>query len=110
MEVGQLRYIIAAAENGSFRRAAKFLQVQQSSVSRAIQQLEDDLGVSLFERQSTGSRLTDAGRRLLRKARPALEQLDLARKTAAAAGVCVNVSGLGSNAPAKMEIRAAWSS
>lgn len=51
MEVGQLRYIIAAAENGSFRRAAKFLQVQQSSVSRAIQQLEDDLGVSLFERQ-----------------------------------------------------------
>jgi len=86
MEVGQLRYVIAAAENGSFRRAAMTLRVQQSSVSRAIQQLEDDLGVSLFERQSTGSRLTDAGRRLLCEARPALEQLELAGRSAAAAG------------------------
>lgn len=86
MEVGQLRYIIAAAENGSFRRAAEALGVQQSSVSRAIRQLEDELGVSLFERRSTGAHLTDAGRRLLCEARPALEQLELARKAAAAAG------------------------
>lgn len=86
MDVGQLRYIIAAAENGSFRRAAEALRVQQSSVSRAIRQLEDELGVSLFERRSTGAHLTDAGRRLLRESRPALEQLELARKAAAAAG------------------------
>lgn len=86
MEVGQLRYIIAAAENGSFRRAAEALRVQQSSVSHAIRQLEDELGVSLFERRSTGAHLTDAGRCLLCEARPPLEQLDLARKAAAAAG------------------------
>lgn len=86
MEVGQLWYVIAAAENGSFRRAAEALQVQQSSVSRAIRQLEDKLGVSLFERRSTGAHLTDAGRRFLGEARPALEQLELARKTATAAG------------------------
>lgn len=86
MDVGQLDYVIAAADNGSFRRAADVLRVQQSSVSRAIRQLEDELGVSLFERHSTGARLTNAGRRLLGEARPALEQLELARRTAASAG------------------------
>lgn len=86
MNVRQLGYFIAAAENRSFRRAAKVLRVRQSSVSRAIRQFEDELGVSLFERRSTGAHLTDAGRRLLSETRPALEQLKLARKTAAAAG------------------------
>ena len=86
MKIGQLRYLIAAAENGSFRRAAEALQVEQSSISRAISQLEDDLGVSLFERRFTGSHLTDAGERLLRETKPALEQIDLAEKMAAVAG------------------------
>lgn len=86
MKIGQLRYLIAAAENGSFRRAAEALHVEQSSISRAISQLEDDLGVSLFERRYTGSYLTDAGKRLLRETKPALEQLDLAEKMAAVAG------------------------
>ncbi|SEA57428.1 LysR family transcriptional regulator [Pelagibacterium halotolerans] len=86
IETEQLRYVIAAADNGSFRQAAKSLGLRQSSISRAIQQLEDKLGVSLFERQATGSRLTDAGRRFLSEARPALEQLELAHKAAGAAG------------------------
>ena len=60
--------------------------MKQSSISRAIRQLEDELGVPLFERRSTGAYLTDARRSLLREARSALEQLDLAEKTAAAAG------------------------
>jgi len=84
--VDRFRYLITAAENGSFRRAAEVLRVQQSSVSRAIRQLEDELGVSLFERRSTGAHLTDAGLRLLSEVRPALEQLELARKAAASAG------------------------
>lgn len=84
--VDRFRYLIAAAENGSFRRAAEVLRVQQSSVSRAVRQLEDELGVSLFERRSTGAHLTDAGLRLLSEVRPALEQLELARKAAASAG------------------------
>jgi DNA-binding transcriptional LysR family regulator len=86
INVRHLDYLVAAAENGSFRRAAEALHVRQSSVSRAIRQLEDDLGVSLFERRATGAHLTDAGWRLLREVRPALEQLDLARKAATAAG------------------------
>lgn len=48
--------------------------------------MEDQLGVSLFVRRHTGARLTDAGRRFLRQALPAVEQLELARKTAGAAG------------------------
>src|SRR3546814_634373 len=86
VDIGHLRYLVAAAEYGSFRRAAKSLHVQQSSISRTIRGLEDQLGVSLFERNYSGVCLTDAGRRFLCDAVPALEQLDLAQKRAAAAG------------------------
>lgn len=86
MDLGHLRYAIAVAEFGSFRRAAEALCVRQSSVSRAIQRFEDKLGVSLFQRCTTGALLTDAGRRLLCEARPALEQLEMARTMAEAAG------------------------
>lgn len=86
ISLGRLRYAIAVAELGSFRQAAACLGVHQSSVSRAIQRLEDGLGVSLFERRAAGACLTDAGRRLLDEARPALERLEVARKLTAAAG------------------------
>lgn len=86
IDLRNLRHFVAAAENGSFRRAANVLHMQQSSVSRAVRQLEDALGVSLFERRVSGAQLTDAGHRLLRDVRPALEQLELARKAATAAG------------------------
>src|SRR5690606_38341215 len=86
MEIRQLRYVIVAAECGSFRRAAAALCVRQSSVSRAVQSLEDELGVSLFERRRGGVHLTAAGRRLLHEVRPALDQLEMARETAATAG------------------------
>src|SRR5690606_89307 len=52
--VRHLRYFIAAVRRRSFRRAADELRVHQSSISRAIYQLEDNLGVSLFERRHTG--------------------------------------------------------
>ena len=80
IDLRNLRHFVATAENGSFRRAANVLHMQQSSVSRAVRQLEDALGVSLFERRVSGAQLTDAGHRLLRDVRPALEQLELARK------------------------------
>ena len=59
-------------------------QVDQSSVSRALKQLEDNLGVSLFERARSGVRLTPAGQQFLAEALPALEQLESARRTARA--------------------------
>ena len=70
----------------SFRRAATVLGVRQSAVSRRVRELEDELGVSLFERHHAGVRVTNAGARFLQEARTALVQLDHAVKTAAAAG------------------------
>jgi DNA-binding transcriptional LysR family regulator len=70
----------------SFRRAASALGVRQSAVSRRVRELEDELGVSIFERHHAGVRVTNAGIRFLQEAREALLQLDHAVKTAVAAG------------------------
>jgi DNA-binding transcriptional LysR family regulator len=70
----------------SFRRAARALGVRQSAVSRRIRELEDELGVSLFERDRAGVRVTNAGALFLEQARSALEQLSHAAKAAGAAG------------------------
>lgn len=86
IDVNKLHYLFTAAESGSFREAARTLQVRQSSVSRGISRLEDQLGVSLFERSRGGVRLTDAGERFLADARTALDQLEIAQKMALAAG------------------------
>jgi len=70
----------------SFRRVAAVLGIRQSAVSRRVRELEDELGVSLFERHHAGVRITNAGVRFLQEARAALAQLDQAVKTATAAG------------------------
>ena len=70
----------------SFRRAASALRVRQSAVSRRVRELEDELGVSIFERHHAGVRVTNAGVRFLQEAREAVLQLDHAVKTATAAG------------------------
>ena len=77
---------LLVAEHLSFSRAAQVLGVRQSAVSRRVRALEDKLGVSLFERDSTGVRLTEAGRRFLERTRPALSEIDHAMKAAASAG------------------------
>ena len=81
----QLHYLMVAAQVGSFRRAAELCDVDQSNVSRALRQLEDQLGVSLFERTRSGVRLTPAGEEFLAEVSPALEQLESARRSARAA-------------------------
>lgn len=77
---------LLVADHRSFRRAAAALGVRQSSVSRRIRALEEELGVSLFERHHAGVRITNAGVRFFEEAREALLQLDHAVKAAAAAG------------------------
>ena len=74
------------ADQSSFSRAARILGVKQSAVSRRIQALEDELGVSLFERQSNGVRPTIAGQRFLERTRSAIPEIDLAIKNATSAG------------------------
>ncbi len=77
---------LLVADHLSFRRAAAVLGVRQSSVSRRVRALEDELGVSLFERHHAGVRVTNAGASFFQEAREALLQLDHAVKAAAAAG------------------------
>ena len=73
----QLRYFLAAADYGSFRKAAAALSIQESSISRRIRDLEDDLGASLFQRSHGGVRLTVAGKEFMPSARHALRQIDI---------------------------------
>lgn len=73
---------LAVAEHLSFYRAAQALGTSQSSVSTRIKTLEQDLGVVLFDRNTRGVRLTEAGRRFVDQVREAMGILDRAIKTA----------------------------
>ncbi|RTM08829.1 MAG: LysR family transcriptional regulator [Hyphomicrobiales bacterium] len=86
IELRHLRYAVAAAHYGSFRRAADALGVKQSSLSRRIRQMEDRLGVAVFERSSSGVRLTAAGTEILRTSRHLVDGLDHMMASAKAAG------------------------
>lgn len=65
MEIRQLRYFVAVAQNLSFSEAARRLFVTQGTLSQQIRQLEDELGSVLFERSSHSVSLTEAGMYLL---------------------------------------------
>lgn len=86
IELRHLRYVIAAAENGSFRRAAIALGVRESSVSRRIRDIENEMGSALFIRHRSGVHLTYAGEVFLRRARRAINQVNSAAKDVGAAG------------------------
>ena len=60
-ELRHLRYAVAAADQGSFRRAALAMNIQESAVSRRIRDLEDEIGAALFIRHTGGVTLTQAG-------------------------------------------------
>lgn len=82
----QLRYAALAAEFGSFRRVGRMVGKNSSQVSRKIADLEDHLGVSLFERGAFGVRPTVAGSQFIVSIRAALDQIDEAIAVAGAAG------------------------
>jgi DNA-binding transcriptional LysR family regulator len=76
MELRQLRYFVAIAEERSFTRASERLWVAQPGLSSQIRRLEEELGVQLFERHARGVDLTDAGDLLLERARIAVAAAD----------------------------------
>lgn len=78
MELRHLRYFQAVAQTMNFTRAAEQLHIAQPPLSRQIQQLEDELGVSLLER-GRPLRLTEAGRYFLEHGTALLHQLDTLR-------------------------------
>lgn len=77
----QLQFFIAAAEAGSVSGAARALSISQSSVTEAIRSLEDDLGVTLFDRQARGLLITHKGSAFLRHARQILSDVSNARNS-----------------------------
>lgn len=74
-ELRHVRYVLAVAEQQSFRRAARSLSVEPSTISRRIRDLEDDIGAALFIRGPGGATLTVAGERFIERARKALNHL-----------------------------------
>jgi DNA-binding transcriptional LysR family regulator len=79
MTLQQLQYFLAAAEHGSFSRAAATLHLAQPSLSEQVRRLEAELGVALFQRAGRGLTLTEAGRVLRPHAERTLEEAEAAR-------------------------------
>jgi DNA-binding transcriptional LysR family regulator len=79
MELRHLAYFLAVAQEGNFTRAADRALVAQPAISQQILRLERELGEKLFDRTSSGARLTEAGRVLLPHARAILAGADRAR-------------------------------
>lgn len=82
MELRHLRYFIAVAELRSVRAASDHLHVTQPAISRQIQDLEDAIGATLFERTPRGLKLTPAGEAYLSEAREILDRVDAANRLA----------------------------
>jgi len=95
-----LRYFVAVAEELHFGRAATRLHMSQPPLSRAIKQLETDIGAALLHRTTAGVTLTPAGSELLDQARALLSQADQARErvTAVAGAATITVGILGDSA------------
>ncbi|MGB6221124.1 LysR family transcriptional regulator [Haloferula sp.] len=74
MELRHLRYFVMAAAERSISRAAARLNISQPAVSRQIRDLEDELGVPLFERDASGLSLTEAGTGVLPHAQDLLRR------------------------------------
>ncbi|RUV04089.1 LysR family transcriptional regulator [Mesorhizobium sp. M1A.F.Ca.IN.020.03.2.1] len=89
LDLRQIRYFVAVAEAGNVGRAAEQLHISQSPLSRQIMQLEEQLGVTLFERSKQRVRLNAEGRAFLAEARALLVNAarleELGRKLASGA-------------------------
>lgn len=77
LNIQQMRYVAAIANNGSFREAAKKLYISQPSLSHAIKELEKELDVQLFERTRQGASLTSEGMDFFQYTQPILAQVEL---------------------------------
>jgi len=72
MNLRQLEYLVALAEEASFARAAQRVHLSQSALSRSIQAIEDELGLALFDRTTREVSITPAGQTLVQRAKKVL--------------------------------------
>ena len=86
MNFGSLRYLVAAAETGTFREAAAQCGVSQPTLSAQLAKLEDELDQLLLERGRRGVRLTEAGRQAVEHARAILASADRLREACRSCG------------------------
>ncbi|WP_110926248.1 LysR family transcriptional regulator [Bacillus massiliglaciei] len=80
MELRQLRYFVEVAEREHVSEAAEYLHIAQSAISRQISRLEEELGVSLFERVGRNIQLTPIGKNFLTHAKTAIKAIDFAKE------------------------------
>lgn len=103
MEIHQLEYLVAVAEEAHFSRAAERVGVAQPSLSQQIKKLEQEIGQPLFDRMARGVVLTEAGRVMLEHARRVLGEIADARKhvseTAGSVGGTLVVGAIPTIAP-----------
>lgn len=76
MTLTELRYIVALAQTQHFGKAAKLCHVSQPTLSVAISKLEKSLKITLFERQSSGIRITELGQTIVQQAQRVLEEAE----------------------------------
>jgi DNA-binding transcriptional LysR family regulator len=79
MDLRQLRYLVALADEGHFTRAAARMHIAQPALSQQIRRLEDEVGLALVDRSTRRVALTEAGTLLVDRARRVLAEVDAAR-------------------------------
>lgn len=82
MTLTELRYVVAVADTRHFGRAAERCFVSQPSLSASVKNLEEELGVQLFERGKRGVLLTEAGEQIVAQARRTLEEAERVKAVA----------------------------
>jgi LysR family transcriptional regulator, regulator of abg operon len=82
MKLNQFRDVVAIAERGSLRAAARHLKLAQPALTRSVQELERELGAPLFERRARGMILTPIGQAFVRRASAVLTEVRRARDEA----------------------------